>query len=1277
MFKDKKKLKEFKDIEKEIDKFIEKELAQSSDKENKKENELIASEDFSKKDEYNNKEDEKKEILDLKSEEIDQRFERIEWPPKKDKENVIEELKKEKTLPKYKEEIPEKVIDEKKLKNGLKEKTEKENIFLPIKESKEKIEPPTHTQSKELKEILKEDEQKIEHKSIDEETKKDFIPIKIDDSNKDISKPANKINLEKKEIDDEVIIEEPEEQEEKFKEIKDSGKKSEIYKKEDTFDFKIVIDNVLKKESPVITDYKELKKKSIEKTETPKTEPIDIKPITDKELVIFKEVKKQKNIEPETQKQKEPSTLKQLDLKTEISDEYKEIKEKTDKSDKKEVFEDEKIEDKIFIDVFSDMPQVQDQLFKELSIDNKELKTGKKGKLQEFFKRIIESLHTHKDKEKTRKKQKLRLKKEKENLESQKLEISKEVIKDKKSEKNKKLFKKLKKTSDKKEIIKEKEKTKDNDLIITITPEEKVELESELEPEKTREQDVKFEEIEGITDKEITIEESIIGKVPINIESEKEIKQIKKKRFFKTPIKKDKIKKIKEQEKRLEREKQIVKTQDKEIKPTPIEGIEKIESIKEPEKEKRLFRKKTDKKISEKGPLQVKKGKKKQKPIKKDQLTDKSEPLQKRYIFRVDNLPQKNEFEEEEINFIDANIKKVEAKKTEFDELEDGEIKAKELFQEHIKEKDSETNSLNDLPSEETSQEIGTSQDLSSPSNSIKSNDFYFEDEVPVKELKPSLVSDKKIDSSIPLESDELEDLDTVGEVIKSDTVKLSDIGLSEKEWEELEFYTIHDPFAFIEVLRERDTLDKCYFLIEAALTEEEEHIFGFIMETIYNLEIDTLDLEKKGEDRYLLEKVDQVINDYNIKIDEEARKKIYYYISKTSLGFDKIDPLMKDPNIEDLSCDGAGVPLFVYHRKFGSLKSNIKFNDEEELSSFVYKLAQKCGKHISIAEPMLDATMPDGSRIQMTLSDEVTARGSTFTIRKFRADPFSPPDLVEFNTMSAEMIAYMWLAVENGINTLFAGGTASGKTTALNALSLFIPRESKIVSIEETREINLPHPNWIPGVSRSGFGEVVADKMVGEIDLYDLMKAALRQRPEYILVGEIRGKEAYVLFQAMATGHATYSTVHADSAQSLIHRLEGKPVNIPRVMLQSLDIVSLHVITRVKNMRARRCKQIIEIIDIDPTTKEILTNEVFRWEPVEDRFIFSGKSYVLERIRAEKDMSRERMTNEIKNRIKIIEWMSKADIREFRDVAKIVTQYTESPDETLEKIDSEVKNNA
>jgi flagellar protein FlaI len=331
--------------------------------------------------------------------------------------------------------------------------------------------------------------------------------------------------------------------------------------------------------------------------------------------------------------------------------------------------------------------------------------------------------------------------------------------------------------------------------------------------------------------------------------------------------------------------------------------------------------------------------------------------------------------------------------------------------------------------------------------------------------------------------------------------------------------------------------------------------------------------------------------------------------------------------------------------------------------------LAQKCGKHISIAEPMLDATMPDGSRIQMTLSKAVTAKGSTFTIRRFKADPITATDLIKFKTLSSEMVAYLWLAVENGINALIAGGTAAGKTSTLNAICSFIPRESKIVSIEETREINLPHPNWIPGVVRSGFGEVINDKLAGEIDLYDLMKAALRQRPEYILVGEIRGKEAYVLFQAMATGHTTYSTFHADSAQSLIHRLEGKPIEIPRVMLQSLDIVTIQVQAELGDKRVRRVKQIVEIVDIDPMTKEILTNEVFRWDPVQDHFYFSGKSYVMERIRSQHGQSKEDMLDELSRRVEILEWMQENNIRAFKDVARIVSSYIDTPDDVMEKV--------
>ena len=530
--------------------------------------------------------------------------------------------------------------------------------------------------------------------------------------------------------------------------------------------------------------------------------------------------------------------------------------------------------------------------------------------------------------------------------------------------------------------------------------------------------------------------------------------------------------------------------------------------------------------------------------------------------------------------------------------------------------------------------------------------------------VKPPMPHIPKTGQNIISEEPEIED----AEKLKRNT--LAKLGFLEKgSWEELDFHPLIEPFAYALVIRKTETLDNLYIVVEIELTKEESEKLELINEVLSKFTVDTNELESKGKDKYLKEEIDQIIEDYTIKLGATSKKKITYFLKKELLGLGKLEPLMKDPNIEDISCDSSDVPLFIYHRNYGSLVSSVKFADEDELSSLVVKLSQKCGKHISIAKPMLDATMPDGSRIQMTLSSEITTKGSTFTIRRFKENPFSPSDLIEFNTMSAGMLAYMWIAVEHGANALIAGGTASGKTSTLNALALFIPPESKIVTIEETREINLPHSNWIPGVARSGFGEVVGGKVTGEIDMYDLMKAALRQRPEYILVGEIRGRESYVLFQAMATGHTTYSTVHADSTKSLIHRLEGEPINIPRIMLQSLDIVCIQTISRVKNKRARRCKQIIEIIDIDPSTKEILTNEVFHWDPVEDKFIYSGKSYVLERVRAEKNQSREEITNELGRRAELLGWMTKKNIKEFKEVASMIANYIDTPSKIMTRL--------
>ena len=501
-------------------------------------------------------------------------------------------------------------------------------------------------------------------------------------------------------------------------------------------------------------------------------------------------------------------------------------------------------------------------------------------------------------------------------------------------------------------------------------------------------------------------------------------------------------------------------------------------------------------------------------------------------------------------------------------------------------------------------------------------------------------------------------------------TIAKKETPLEKTGLKELDSYPLNEPYAYVKILKDADSLDKYYWAEEPIMKEDETKMLDFIQKMLIRTMDVRLDQVESGVVENFLDKnINKIIKKYKINIGEDLKEKILYYIKRKFIGYGRIDLLMRDPNIEDISCTGPNVPIFLYHRKYDSLQSNIKFEDENELSAFVVKLSQKCGKHISKSTPMLDATMPDGSRIQMTLSAEVTTKGSTFTIRKFRSDPITPTDLIEYNSMSPELVAYMWMAVENGINALIAGGTASGKTSVLNALALFIPRESKIVSIEETREINLPHKNWIPGVARVGFGEVVGDKIVGEIDMYELMKAALRQRPEYILVGEIRGREAYVLFQAMATGHTTYSTVHADSAKSLIHRLEGKPIEIPRALLQSLDIVLIQTNAKHEDRNVRRCKQIIEIIDIDSLTDEILTNEVFHWDHVEDEYIFSGKSYVLERLRTQLGMSTEEMTGEISRRVEILKWMHKNKIRVFNDVAKIVSSYVETPDELIAEI--------
>jgi len=502
----------------------------------------------------------------------------------------------------------------------------------------------------------------------------------------------------------------------------------------------------------------------------------------------------------------------------------------------------------------------------------------------------------------------------------------------------------------------------------------------------------------------------------------------------------------------------------------------------------------------------------------------------------------------------------------------------------------------------------------------------------------------------------------------------LVDLSLPENfPYDEVEVYEVNEPYAYVRVVYNPNTHSHLYQTLEPKLSEGEKQLFAELkMRLSETLDVNLTQLEKSGAKKYLREKVIDILWDYQIKIDTISFTKIMYFLFTEFMGYGIIDPLMHDSNLEDVSCDGPHASLFVYHRKYDSIEADIKFDDESKLDGFVTRIAQICGRHISIADPLLDATMPDGSRIQLTLGREVTTRGSSFTIRKFKESPLTPPDLIDFHTYSTSIAAYLWLAAENNKNLIFAGGTASGKTTSMNAIALFIPPETKIVSIEDTRELNLPHPNWIAGVTRETFtgGEA------GSIDMYDLLRAALRQRPEYLLVGEVRGEEAYVLFQAMSTGHTTFSTMHADSVQSVVHRLENPPINVPRIMLQALDIVIIQVQVRVGEERVRRAKSVTEIVGVDARTGELLTNEVFTWNASKDEFFYSGRSYVFESIMQNMGWNDERLQDELKRRQEILEWARMKNVKHYEDVAKIVVTYYREPGTLMEIVRKELYGN-
>jgi len=459
--------------------------------------------------------------------------------------------------------------------------------------------------------------------------------------------------------------------------------------------------------------------------------------------------------------------------------------------------------------------------------------------------------------------------------------------------------------------------------------------------------------------------------------------------------------------------------------------------------------------------------------------------------------------------------------------------------------------------------------------------------------------------------------------------------------------YPIVEPFSYAHIYFDRSTYDLVYEIIEPKLTENEEKIYKniiFYIEKLLYIKLSEIG-NLNDTISYLQRLYDFVLNDLGIQLGQSSYEKIFYYIFRDLYGYNKVDSLLRDPLIEDIECSGPGYPIFVVHRYFGNLKTNIILNDKE-IRDLIEKFALRAGKHISYAEPILDATLPEGSRVNATYSQEITTHGPTFTIRKFREIPWTPIELIRLGSATPEIFAYLWLAVEFRKNIIVIGGTASGKTTILNAISMFIPPSARIVSIEDTREIKLYHPNWIPSLVKYS-----SDKN-REIDMFELLRMSFRQRPDYVIVGEVRGEEAYVMFQGMASGHSSLSTMHAESTRALISRLTTPPINLSTTLIELLNVVVIMQHDNFLGTNLRRIKEVNEII------KYNRFNIAYKWNPFKRKYLENPKKYLFRLIENDYGIRYKELYDEYIKRVKLLYRLSELNISDFQTFSKIIQMY-------------------
>ena len=468
----------------------------------------------------------------------------------------------------------------------------------------------------------------------------------------------------------------------------------------------------------------------------------------------------------------------------------------------------------------------------------------------------------------------------------------------------------------------------------------------------------------------------------------------------------------------------------------------------------------------------------------------------------------------------------------------------------------------------------------------------------------------------------------------------------------QVESYPLHPPFSYAWIFQDDSEGSFFYVVDELPMSREERESYKRLKNILeYELKAPRIDETLVDSFHRQLPTITEEHQEAFVGTDQVGLKKIIYYIEKDLIGYGKIEGLINDPLIEDISCLGINKSVYIYHRKYANARTNITFTDEEELDDFITRIVHRQGKHVSIAHPIVDLTLPGKHRLAISFGKETTPAGTSFTIRKFKEDPLTIVDLIINGTIDESIAAYLWMLMENKMSVMIVGPTGAGKTTALNAIACLVRPDFKMISVEEVQEINLPQENWVSTVARTGFG----GDSEGEVTLYDLIKSAVRHRPALILVGEIRGEEAYVLFQALATGHGGLCTMHADDVETVIKRLTQPPMNIPQNILSLMNCVIVVKQVNTSSIKPQERKissrKFVKVAEIDNNGSP---HEVFNWNMSSDTFQQDiDKSYLLSKIAQNLSVPLSVVQQEFERRKQIMLKMVEKNLRDFRSVHK------------------------